>query len=148
MSLVALEQSGGLLATVDWLDLQIRTAERNETGAAFDSELSLVMWQDEYQLLRWQPNYLRPIFENTQLPTTYRTLMVARLDGPTVDIAKRLVDDAIAVEEQGGLRGKVYLDARGLTQRSTGPPHQPGQLPGLRPLAAGHRQGPRRSQDG
>src|SRR5262249_15048588 len=111
--LALLERSGGLLTTVEWLDGQIDIVKKNETGASFDSELSLVMWPDDYQLLRWQMNYLRPIFENSQLPKFYRTLMVSRIDAPTLKLAKGLVDTAIQVEKQG-LRGKVYIDARGI----------------------------------
>jgi uncharacterized protein (TIGR03790 family) len=40
-------------------------------------------------------------------------LMTARLDGPSPEIAMRLVDDALAVEK-AGLQGKVYIDARGI----------------------------------
>jgi uncharacterized protein (TIGR03790 family) len=39
--------------------------------------------------------------------------MTCRLDGPSPDIAKRLVDDAIAVEAKG-LTGRVVVDARGI----------------------------------
>jgi len=38
--------------------------------------------------------------------------MVARLDGPTPEIAMGLVDKAIEAEEAGGLQGKFCLDAR------------------------------------
>jgi uncharacterized protein (TIGR03790 family) len=41
------------------------------------------------------------------------TLMTCRLDGPTPEIAKRLVDDALAVEAKG-LTGRVVIDARGI----------------------------------
>lgn len=125
LSLTALQQTGGLIAAVEWLEEQIETARKNETGAALDSELSLIMWQDGYELLRWQPNYLRPEYENSQLRETFRTLMVSRLDAPTFELAVGLIDTAIAVEEQGGLRGKVYLDARGLAQLD-GPRLPPG----------------------
>jgi hypothetical protein len=40
-------------------------------------------------------------------------VLTCRLDGPTVEIAKRLVDDAIAVEAKG-LVGDVVIDARGI----------------------------------
>jgi uncharacterized protein (TIGR03790 family) len=40
-------------------------------------------------------------------------VLVSRLDGPSVEIAKRLVDDAIAVEKTG-LKGKAVIDARGI----------------------------------
>lgn len=123
-----LEQTGGLLATVEWLDKQAGVARRNERGAAFDSELSLVHWPDGYELLRWQPNYLRGAFEGSQLREAFPTLMVARLDGPDLPTAKRLIDDAIAVEKAGGLKGKTYIDARGLTTLE-GRPHDPGSYP-------------------
>jgi uncharacterized protein (TIGR03790 family) len=117
-----LERAGGLLASVEWLDQQLDVVKKNETGSSFDSELSLVMWPDSYQLLRWQPNYLRSVFSNSQLPHFYRTLMVSRLDAPTIELAKGLVDAAIETERKG-LRGKVYIDARGLTKN--GPSNQP-----------------------
>jgi uncharacterized protein (TIGR03790 family) len=115
MVLAILERIGGLLGSIEWLDQQLNVVVQNETGASFDSELALVMWPDDYQLLRWQPNYLRPHYENSQLPNVYRTLMVARLDAPTLLLAKALVDTAIKVEAEG-LRGKVYLDGRGIAK--------------------------------
>lgn len=127
-SLTMLQQTGGLLAAVEWLDEQIATARKNETGSSFDSELSLVLWQNEYQLLRWQPNYLRPSFDGSQFQKTFPTLMVARLDASSLKLAKGLIDSAIAVEKAGGLKGKVYLDARGLAKRD-GPKYQPGSYP-------------------
>ncbi|MEN1680502.1 MAG: TIGR03790 family protein [Planctomycetota bacterium] len=123
-----LQQTGGLIAAIEWLDTQVSTVKKHETAASFDSELSLVMWEDGYELLRWQPNYLRPEFTGSQLRESYRTLIVARIDGPKLSIAKRLIDDAIAVEKQGGLKGKVYLDARGLAELN-GPPLSPGSYP-------------------
>ncbi|QDV77616.1 TIGR03790 family protein [Botrimarina mediterranea] len=123
-----LEQTGGLLACIDWLKTQEGVAKRNERGASFDSELSLVYWPDGYELLRWQPNYLRGAYDSSQLRKAFPTLMVARLDGPDLKTAKRLIDDAIAVEKAGGLTGKAYIDARGLTTLE-GPPLEPGSYP-------------------
>jgi uncharacterized protein (TIGR03790 family) len=113
MILAILERLGGLLLSVDWLDEQLKVVSQNETGASFDSELALILWPDEYQLLRWQPNYLRPAYDHSQLPKAHRTFMVARLDAPTLVLAKGLVDTAIKIENEG-LRGKVYIDTRGL----------------------------------
>lgn len=127
ISLPLIEQAEGQLGAVQWLEKQIQTAKGNETGAAFDSELSLIMWQDNYQLLRWQPNYLSAGFDGSQLRETYRTMIVARLDGPTLAIAKGLVDTAIRVEKQGGLKGAAYFDARGLAKRAT--QYNPGSYP-------------------
>ncbi len=123
-----LEQIGGQLACLDWLNKRSKVARLNESGASFDSELSLVLWSDGYELLRWQPNYLRGNYASSQLRKTFPTLMVSRLDGPNLPTAKRLIDDAIATEKAGGLKGKVYLDARGLAKRE-GPPLEPGSYP-------------------
>ncbi len=79
-----------------------------ETGASVDSELSLVLCND-YELYRWQPNALR----NPTAPQPFKTLMVARLDGPNYGIAKGLIDKALAAEEKG-LTGTAYIDSRGL----------------------------------
>ena len=57
--LFTISRIGGVIGSIEWLDEQIKIAEKNETGASFDSELSLVMWPDDYQLLRYQPNYER-----------------------------------------------------------------------------------------
>jgi len=41
-------------------------------------------------------------------------ILVSRLDGPSAAIARRLVDDALWAE-QGGLKGRAYVDTRGIT---------------------------------
>lgn len=128
ITLRMIEQTGGLLLTLGWLEEQIKIAAQGQTGASFDSELSLVLWEDDHELLRWQPNYLRGLYDNSELRTAFPTLMVSRLDGPDLKTAKRLIDDALAVEKAGGLEGKVYLDARGLTTLE-GSPLEPGSYP-------------------
>jgi uncharacterized protein (TIGR03790 family) len=122
--LAALERNSGLLGTIEWLDEQLNVVAKNETGASFDSELSLVMWPDDYELLRWQPNFLRTGYESSQWPSVFRTMMVARIDAPTLVLAKGLVDAAIQVEKEG-LHGKAYFDARGM-----GKLDQPNVAPG------------------
>jgi uncharacterized protein (TIGR03790 family) len=81
-----------------------------ESHAAVDNELMLLWW-DDYELRRFLVNPL-----HFQAPEEYRqkhapVMMTARLDGPTPEIARRLVDDAMDIEKVG-LRGKVYVDAR------------------------------------
>ncbi|MFC1677033.1 TIGR03790 family protein [Planctomycetota bacterium] len=80
-----------------------------ETHASVDSELSMVAF-DSYELYRWQPNRLKD--------TPYwdlKSLMVSRLDGPDVRIAKGLIDKAMAAELKG-LKGRIYIDSRGLAK--------------------------------
>ena len=94
------------------LNFQHRIASAAESLACVDSELMCLWWQP-YELSRWQPNPLywkAPQELQNRFPST---LMTCRLDGPTAEIAKRLVDDAIEVEANG-LKGKVYFDARGI----------------------------------
>ena len=102
----------GHIGVLQWIDRQLQLLEKNETYSSFDSELSLLFWLD-YPLDRWQPNLLHYQFDNSDLRTRRPTLMVSRLEGPTVAHSKRLIDDAIATEA-AGLGGKVYLDARGI----------------------------------
>ncbi len=83
-----------------------------ESTAAVDSELMLLWWPT-YNLARWMPNPLHWQFPPAQRAKQPMVLLTARLDGPTPEIAKRLVDDAIFAEENG-LSGKAYLDARGI----------------------------------
>lgn len=113
LTLFLLSRTNGVLGSVEWLDQQLAVVDKNETGASFDSELSLVLWPEDYVLLRYQPNYLRNVYDNSQLRKSYRTMMVARLDAPTLALAKGLVDAAIETEKNG-LKGKIYLDARGI----------------------------------
>jgi uncharacterized protein (TIGR03790 family) len=92
------------------LERRERSLSWAESEAAVDSELSLLWW-DHYELRRFLPNPL-----NWQMPDEVRSsnppvLMTARLDGPTVALVKRLVDDAVEVERTG-LEGRVYVDAR------------------------------------
>jgi uncharacterized protein (TIGR03790 family) len=77
-----------------------------------DSELMLLWWP-KYKLERWIRN---PLY--FQASDTYRkgnppVVLTCRLDGPSVEIARRLVDDAIAIEAKG-LVGDVVIDARGI----------------------------------
>jgi uncharacterized protein (TIGR03790 family) len=122
--LAALDRNGGLLASVEWLDKQLATVGKNETQASLDSELSLVLWPDDYELLRWQPNYQRAVYANSQWLKAFPTIMVSRIDGPTQELAKGLIDAAIRVEAEG-LQGKAYFDARGLA-KPDGPAPSPG----------------------
>jgi len=83
-----------------------------ESHAAVDSELMLLWW-DKYELRRWQVN-----LNHFQIPESDRknktvVLLTSRLDGPSIVVIKRMIDDAVATEKTG-LKGKVYVDARGI----------------------------------
>lgn len=99
---------------------QIARSGRFDSRAAVDSELML-LWRDQYELRGWVNN---PLY--WQVPEKLRLaspemVLTCRLDGPTPEIAKRLVDDAMEAEKEG-LQGKVYVDARGIGYDSKGDP--------------------------
>ncbi len=87
-----------------------------DSESALDSELTLVLWE-HYSPSGQIPNLLNPKY-NPQNDTPAHlvqqpVLMVSRLDGPTPDIARGLVDKAIEAENTI-LQGQVYLDARNI----------------------------------
>ncbi|HMJ92037.1 MAG TPA: TIGR03790 family protein [Candidatus Acidoferrum sp.] len=87
--------------------------QRNE--AAVDTELALLsLSRDTYQISGPTPN---PFYSTTNRATFHPTnnvLMVTRLDGPTPEIARGLVDKAVQAETNG-FWGRAYFDTRGLT---------------------------------
>jgi len=96
------------------LEERQRQLSQAESEASVDSELMLLWWNN-YPLGRWVINPLYWQFsDRTRTGPASAVLMTCRLDGPSPAIAKRLVQDAVQVEKNGGLRGKVYIDARGI----------------------------------
>jgi len=83
--------------------------KNNDQRASVDSELTLVLRY--YPLAGWLAN---PWFTGPPLDISIGrddVLWVSRLDGPEPKIVKRIIDEAIEVEEDG-LKGTVYFDAR------------------------------------
>jgi len=91
--------------------------QRNE--AAVDSELAwLPLIEMNPPLTGPLQNWAYGVTNAASLNPTNGILLVARLDGPTADIARGLVDKALQAERDG-LWGRAYFDARGLTQSET-----------------------------
>ncbi len=93
---------------------------RNE--AAVDSELAcLPLRAHGYPLTG---PHLNPLYATTnalELHPTNGVLLVARLDGPTPEMARRLVDQALQAETNG-LWGRAYFDVRNIPD----PGYKPG----------------------
>jgi uncharacterized protein (TIGR03790 family) len=90
---------------------------RNE--AAVDSELAwLPLVKTEIPLTGPLPNLFYLCTNRAALNCTNGILLVARLDGPTPQIASALVDKALDAETNG-LWGRAYFDARGLSPTNT-----------------------------
>ena len=104
----------GLFGYASVLTGQLQALEPQDTASALDSELALLWWK-QYTKYRWLPN---PLNWHYQLELRRRnaytalTLMVTRLDGPSVQIVHDLIANSVKAEEQG-ISGQVALDARG-----------------------------------
>jgi uncharacterized protein (TIGR03790 family) len=97
------KELGRIKTEIDWIS-------GRETEASVDNELSLVSF-GPYELYRWQPNQWNRHSGYTE--DSIMTVMVSRLDGPSSQIARGLVDKAISAEKTG-LHGFAYIDSRGI----------------------------------
>jgi uncharacterized protein (TIGR03790 family) len=87
--------------------------------AAVDSELAwLPLVKMNVPLSGPLPNWVYGVTNPALLHPTNGILLVARLDGPSVEIARGLVDKALAAERDG-LWGRAYFDARGLDKTNS-----------------------------
>ncbi len=89
----------------------ISALSKADQMAAVDSELALVQKTD-YPLAGWIPSPFFIGFQGKKIKNMPESaLLVSRLDGPTVKIVKRVIDDSLLAEKKG-LKGKAYFDAR------------------------------------
>jgi uncharacterized protein (TIGR03790 family) len=94
------------------LDAAVKVIARQDHGAAVDSELALVLLED-YPLRGWLSNpYFIGFQQQTHVVDKAQVLMVARLDGPSLELVRRIIGDSLAAEAKG-LHGTAYFDARG-----------------------------------
>ncbi len=114
----SIRHTNGLVGELQFWQRAMQIYENSQTKAAVDSELTMLL-AGPYQKAQWLPNPFLPRFDQLPFIAGLRknTLMVGRLDGPTAEMAKRLVDDALAAEAEG-LTGTFYIDARGLIDDS------------------------------
>ncbi|BCA57139.1 hypothetical protein W02_42790 [Nitrospira sp. KM1] len=102
------------LATLELSRLSVEHAD-----ASVDSELSLLWWDRRQYGAGWrQPNvlYYNHKKSSGRARKDIPVLMVSRIDASNAGRAMGLVDRAIEAE-QDGVRGTVYLDARGLSTK-------------------------------
>ena len=88
----------------------IKTNKQSK-GASLESELSLVL-NPAYKLEKWIENPLfLPLKNRLSILDYKKVLLVSRLDGPSDEIVRRIIDDSIETEKKG-LQGTAYFDAR------------------------------------
>ncbi len=96
-----------------WLAKLTRILEdpMQRDGAAVDSELSTLLWES-YGIRGIVPN---PLYNLTAWSRGERqlrpVLIAARLDGPSPEIVRGMIDAALLAEKDG-LHGRVYIDQR------------------------------------
>jgi len=89
----------------------ISALSKADQMAAVDSELALVR-ETDYPLSGWVPSPFFIGFHGKNIKNMPESaLLISRLDGPTVQIVKRVIDDSL-LAEKNGLKGKAYFDAR------------------------------------
>ena len=114
---IVIAQTFGATGLLQRSALDISALQYRDGDAGLDSELQLLWWdRGSYLIAGRLPN---PVFhaalrDGKPLPIAIPILMTSRLDAPTPERAKALVDDAIAAEAAGGPAGKFYVDSRGL----------------------------------
>jgi uncharacterized protein (TIGR03790 family) len=92
--------------------------EFRDNHASVDSELAwLPLLRAKVPLLGPLQNPFYLCTNRARLNCTNGILLVARLDGPTAEIATHLVDKAMTAEATG-LWGRAYVDARGIARPS------------------------------
>lgn len=89
--------------------------EFRRNDASVDSELAwLPLLEMKPNLTGPLPNWTYGTTNTSWLTPTNGILLVARLDGPTADIARGLVDKSLQAEHDG-LWGRAYFDTRGFS---------------------------------
>lgn len=86
--------------------------QRND--ASVDHELALLARPGGHDPVGVTPNPVLGATNAARLHPTNGVFLVTRLDGPTPEISRGLVDKALEAES-GGLWGHAYIDLRGLT---------------------------------
>lgn len=84
----------------------------DKTESAVDSELACLSW-GFYSRVNWLPNPMNVHVVEHAFPPM---LMTMRLDGPTPQHVRAIIDTCIAVERNGGLSGRVVIDSGGHLQ--------------------------------
>jgi uncharacterized protein (TIGR03790 family) len=95
-------------------DTQGIPAQLQRNDASVDDELALLPRLGFDDPIATAPNPVVGVTNGARIHPTNGVFMVTRLDGPTPEIARGLVDKALEAESRG-LWGHAYIDLRGIT---------------------------------
>jgi uncharacterized protein (TIGR03790 family) len=101
-------------------DAPATNAALNTNASSVDSELTLLPYQG-MPITSYVPNSYNLVSSERSFDglDAKHMVMVTRLDGPAPADVRRLIDDALFAE-QSRLVGNVYIDARGIKDKSQG----------------------------
>lgn len=93
------------------LKKQSEHVEKIFEGASVDSELALIR-EEHYPLEGWLPNKYFVGYRGEKVKNMpEKVMLISRLDGPSEDVVRRIIEDSLQTEEEG-LYGNAYFDAR------------------------------------
>jgi uncharacterized protein (TIGR03790 family) len=95
-------------------DVRLSTEEGDKNEAAVDSEVAALGYYSTQVSGTVSNPYYRSSKRITDPGVDPRMMVVARLDGPDAADVRRMIKDSLKAENEG-LRGRVYIDARGIT---------------------------------
>jgi uncharacterized protein (TIGR03790 family) len=102
-------QSNNILSFAKVVNDQSQMLSFEDVGASVDSELSMALWPG-YQRARFIGNPLH--WRVPQSAARPLTMMTARIDGPTVELARARLDESMDAEREGQ-SGNYVIDTRG-----------------------------------
>ena len=91
---------------------------KGQDGASVDGELALIRL-GEFETNGIIQNIQYYYTKDEEIALEHKVLVTSRLDGPTAEIAKGLVEKAIIAETLGG-EGQCFLDTRGIKSGNKG----------------------------
>jgi uncharacterized protein (TIGR03790 family) len=105
------EQAKAVKRELDKIGMQVSHLKKTNQGASLDSEIALVL-RENYSLSGWIPNPFFAGYRGKDIREKRDDVfIVSRLDGPSPEIVKRVIDQSVEVEEKG-IKGTAYFDAR------------------------------------
>lgn len=105
----------GAVGVITQAAKEIEVKRYRDADASVDSELGMLWWdRGRYPVAGRLPNvFYRGNASRMETLKVLPVLMVSRIDGPSAESAQKMIDLALEAEKNG-LKGKAYVDARGL----------------------------------
>ncbi|NVM20778.1 MAG: TIGR03790 family protein [Desulfobacterales bacterium] len=105
------EQKRKITRELEDIKKRVSVLKKGDQASSLDSEIALVL-EEHYSLSRWIPNPYFLGYRGKQIKNLPEDVfLVSRLDGPSEQTVRRVIDDSM-VAEKNGLQGTAYFDAR------------------------------------